>query len=238
MDHRVLIQRRCLISLIVGVSLPLILACTSRDGTGEGQPSQSPPSPAESVRKTSDPVEVRSTSGRSVAHLGQGTITVFGIALPSGMRPAAAPQGIYRFEGLYPASQVERQIADQINYKRESRDTSGVLFRNSRPKKATSHLDQRTTLAIRVGDKKGGGCRLDVWLDRTVVSAKEKPGVRPRASRTATGPSARAAPSTKRRRSSMSQRQQQKMVESLRVLDKLADRKKLDDEDKKSSFFH
>jgi hypothetical protein len=103
------------------------------------------------------------------ASLGQGTVSVFGIKVPTGMVPAKGPDKVYRFEGRMPAERVATLIRNQIVAQKEQPENDGVLFRFAEPKKAEKSAAADRSLAIRVFPNLNGAA-LDIWLEREYVN--------------------------------------------------------------------
>ncbi len=95
---------------------------------------------------------------------GLGTVSVFGLKIPTGMIPAKGPENVYRFLGKMSFEQTVFAIKRQIRVEQEIEEEQGILFRFAKPNTALSEKDNRV-LAIRIFPA-NEEVNLDIWLEK------------------------------------------------------------------------
>jgi hypothetical protein len=141
------------------------LECTSSPSPLEREPEVTKPaSPSKPDEQAETPSKVKSRIPMPTPET-----WVFGIKIPSGMRPAKGPDKVYRFEGAQLMPQVKVLIEEQISSRQTLREIGGWLFRFAKAKESQGDK----LLAIRVFEGRKKGSILDIWEEKHY--AKELP---------------------------------------------------------------
>jgi len=114
-------------------------------------------------------VEALQGSGASLV---QGRTTIYGLRIPSGMRPQKHVPGVYRFTGNNPVAQVATSIREQVMKNNTTREGKGYLFRSARVKHPKGAASGDEVLAIRIAPGAERGAVLDIWLEPESAAAK------------------------------------------------------------------
>lgn len=126
--------------------------------------------PAPSAKpSTSADKALPNVSGKTPAAPTLPETIVFGIKIPTGMRPAMGPDKVYRFEGKPTLAQVKMLIEDQIEAGQKLREVEGWLYRNAKAKDTDAAPDAKP-LAIRMWGKENGSV-LDIWVEQHYADA-------------------------------------------------------------------
>jgi hypothetical protein len=160
-------------------------------------------------------------------HLWSGTTTVFGIRLPTDMKPVTpAPPQVYRFEGATPPPQAYELIRRQVRRYKTVEEENGYLMRHAEPKqRVTSAAGGRApVMALRIAYRKGGGTVLDIWLEKERNTA-------PESSRNTLPTVAQQAPPVYKANRA------ERISETMRVFNKIQNEEPLTEADRNSSYF-
>jgi hypothetical protein len=159
MVHRILIVTSVLFALSQG-------SCRSKPSSDREASISSPEQGGTEVSAAAEALSNESPTSKST--IGSGTMTVFGIKIPTGMSPAKGPDKVYRFEGKLKVERTAMLVRDQITAEKEEKENLGVLFRFAASKKLgihTKNSDNSHALAIRVFPTSNGSA-LDIWLEK------------------------------------------------------------------------
>ncbi len=199
-----------------------LTACTPESKTeapkAEGAPEQAAaPKPTETAPAAKPPRRVTARETR-----------LFGIKIPSGMRPARGPDKVYRFVGNAPMPQVKVLIEDQITTEQKLREVEGWLFRNARAK---AEGEGGELIAIRVFEK-GKGSAVDLWIEKDYSDAL------PDRASTAGGYAGRPSPKSQKMIQERRIAREKSLSKTLSTMKKLERREPLTKEELESDVFN
>ena len=163
MVHRIL-------ALPTVLGVVLLIGCRGgSDDAGSGTPLPAEAPLEGASRPSGQPGGENRTDSRDP--FGRGVMHVFGIKIPTGMKPARGPEKVYRFEGTLPPARVAGLIREQIHAEEAQPEAGGgFLFRFAKPKKSTAATVGDRGIAIRIAATPTGS-HLDIWLEREHVNA-------------------------------------------------------------------
>jgi len=151
-------------AFVVLIAVPAAAWVGCRGETGEaGEAAGAEPSAEDFRSGEHDPDDYQSTR---IVDLGEGSHAVFGLRIPRGMRPAAGPHKVYRFEGTWDPVAARRFLMRQVETGKLLEEPSGYLIREARVLAPAGEADPGLRLAIRVFRGRMGGATVDVWVER------------------------------------------------------------------------
>ncbi len=162
MVHRILIG-----IAIGGLAAAVVSGCRSKksdDASAIGARGEAAAfntdAPAEALDET-----VSSKGAGGTSPYGRGFMYVFGIKIPTGMKPARGPKKVYRFSGKLPPARVASLIREQVKAKSEAPEGEGFLFRFAEARRGATREEANREVAVRIAPT-AAGSNLDIWLER------------------------------------------------------------------------
>jgi hypothetical protein len=214
--------------IILLTMLVAALGCTSSPPPSEREPEVSKPAPPS---KPGDEAETPSRA-KSRAPAPTPETWVFGIKIPSGMRPAKGPEKVYRFEGAQLMPQVKMLIEEQISSRQKLREIGGWLFRFAKARKSKGDK----LLAIRVFEGKKAGSVLDIWEEKHY--AKDLPNIAARTSTYTFQALGRPVSVPGELPPKLAEKRRASLAKTLSVMKKVETGEPLTEEEKKSDVFY
>jgi len=106
-----------------------------------------------------------------VEPLADGSHSVFGLRVPRGMKPAAGPNRVYRFEGTFELPHVKRYVMRQVETGHLHDEPTGYLIRKARVVDPVGTDPAEVLLAVRIFRGRRGGATMDVWVETESLAA-------------------------------------------------------------------
>ena len=149
--------------ILAGLTIPVALGCT-REDVGELEIVEDEPSGSSST-EGEHATERAGSEPDPVEPLLDGSHSVFGLRVPRGMKPAAGPNQVYRFEGTLELAHVKRYVMRQVETGHLLEEPTGYLIRKARVLAPVGSSPADVLLAVRIFRGRRGGASVDAWVE-------------------------------------------------------------------------